>query len=78
MLLICFRFIHPLRSYSLDHIGYHLIELGCILGCNDRNTSLRFHSLACIPSHFAARTRYLNIFCKCFRLFLFRDLCGGR
>ena len=40
--------------------------------------SRAWSGMTTIPSHFAARTRYLNIFCKCFRLFLFRDLCGGR
>ena len=28
MLFICIGFINPIGDYSLDHIGYYLIELG--------------------------------------------------
>lgn len=56
------RAAYFLSGYSLNHIGYHLIELGRVLGRNHGNAGLSFHSFACISSHFAACTRYLNIF----------------
>ena len=63
MLFICIRFINSLGDYSLDHIGYHLIELGCILGCNDRNTTRAcFDIFSCAASNLPAFSSRLQIF----------------